>query len=192
LARRFAWELARFRRPGLQIGKNSRRGEPPADVLRRRGVPVALDEAIRYTCTMVQARKRRIPPAAPRSPREAAACCQPVDGLLDPALFRALGDATRVLILGCLIKCGRACGVGEIAECCSVDLSVVSRHLQTLDRAGLVESNRCGRTRSYLVRYAALCSQLRGLADAIEECAPSDAAVGASSYACTGDRRGGH
>jgi ArsR family transcriptional regulator len=142
---------------------------------------------------MVQVRKRRVSPTvpAPRSPREAVACCRAVDDLLDPTLFKALGDPTRTLILGCLIKCGRACAVGEIAECCSVDLSVVSRHLQTLDRAGLVESSRCGRNRSYLVRYASLCSQLRGLADSIEECAPGDAASNSPACACTGGRRGG-
>ena len=110
------------------------------------------------------------------SPAQAAACCRPVDGLLDAAFFRALGDPTRLKLLGCLAKCGRACSVTEIAACCSVDLSVVSRHLQSLARAGLLEPNRSGRTVSYQVRYAHLARTLRGLADAVEECGPTELA----------------
>lgn len=106
------------------------------------------------------------------SPRQAAACCRPVDGLLDPAFFKALGDPTRVRILACLVKCGRACSVGEVAQGCSVDLSVVSRHLQALARAGLISPSRTGRSVSYAVRYADTCRTLRRLADSIEECAP--------------------
>jgi ArsR family transcriptional regulator len=107
-----------------------------------------------------------------------------VDGLLDPAFFKALGDPTRVKLLACLIKCGRACGVGEVADCCAVDLSVVSRHLQSLARAGLVQPTRTGRQVSYQVRYADLCRTLRGLADAVEECAP--AAANATAACCQG------
>jgi DNA-binding transcriptional ArsR family regulator len=116
------------------------------------------------------------------SPRQAAACCRPVDGLLDPGFFKALGDPTRVRILACLIKCGRACTVGEIGECCSVDLSVVSRHLQALARAGVLEPTRSGRSVSYAVRSAELSGTLRKLADAIEQC-------GGDPACCGGGRR---
>lgn len=114
---------------------------------------------------MVQPRKR-----VPATPRQAAACCRPVDDLLDPALFRALGDPTRVRLFGCLVKCGRPCSVGEIAECCEVDLSVVSRHLQTLARAGLAEVARSGRTVRYEVPHASVADRLHRLAASIEEC----------------------
>lgn len=106
------------------------------------------------------------------SPRQAAACSRPVDGLLDPALFRALSDPTRARLFACLVKCGRACTVGEVAECCSVDLSVVSRHLALLARAGAVEASREGRTVSYAVRYRELARVFRALADAVSDCAP--------------------
>ena len=118
------------------------------------------------------------------SPRRAASCCRPVDGLLDPALFRALGDPTRVRMLACLIKCGRPCAVGEIAECCSVDLSVVSRHLQALARAGLLDARKSGRTVTYSVRYGSLCRTLRMLADSIEECAPPASCVALEGGRC--------
>lgn len=117
---------------------------------------------------MTQVRNQR-----PGTPKQAAACCRPVDALLDPEWFKAWCDPTRALLLGCLAKCGRACAVGEIAECCSVDLSVVSRHLQLLERAGLLESTRRGRTVLYAVRYDDVCTTLRSLADALEQCGPS-------------------
>lgn len=117
---------------------------------------------------MTQVRKRR-PPA---TPRQAAACCGPLDDLLDPELFRAFADPTRVSLVACIAKCGRACSVGEVAECCSVDLSVVSRHLALLARAGVLEASKEGRTVLYRVRYAELSRLLRALAAAIEECCP--------------------
>lgn len=132
-----------------------------------------------YTCIMVQVRKRR-----PMSPRQASSCCRPVDGLLDPILFRVLGDPTRVTMLACLIKCGRECTVSEVAECCSVDLSVVSRHLQALARAGVLTAHKSGRTVSYSVRYADLCRTLRDLANSIEECAPTGTCGSAAGARC--------
>jgi len=115
------------------------------------------------------------------SPKQAAACCGPADDLLDPAWFKALCDPSRVLILGCLIKCARPCAVSEIAECCSVDLSVVSRHLKELERAEILEASKDGRTVFYRVRYAEVCQTLRSIADAIEQCCPPKKKSGAVS-----------
>ena len=58
--------------------------------------------------------------------------------------------------------------MGEVAECCSVDLSVVSRHLQLLERAGILEVVKEGRTVSYCVKYVVLCGMFRSIANAIE------------------------
>jgi DNA-binding transcriptional ArsR family regulator len=123
----------------------------------------------RYICTVTQTRRQ-----PPISPRRAAARKGPVDALLDPALFRALSDPTRVLLLACLLKCRRACTVTEIAECCSVDFSVVSRHLSTLEAAGVLESTRHGRSVTYAARCSHLSQALRRLADAVEDCGPDD------------------
>ena len=133
---------------------------------------------------MAQVRKNQPVRRRPETPRVAAGCSQPVDDLLDPALFKALGDPTRVRLLACIAKCGRACSVGEVADCCSVDLSVVSRHLQALARAGLVAPSRSGRIVRYEVRYAEIAAQFRALAAAIDECAPDAACV------AEGGRRG--
>lgn len=119
---------------------------------------------------MVQTRK----PRRPGNPRQAAACCGPIDDLLNPDLFKALCDPTRARLLACLIKCGRACSVGEVGACCSVDLSVVSRHLALLAKAGALEAERRGREVWYAVKFADLCASLRALADAIEEHRPRD------------------
>lgn len=128
---------------------------------------------------MTQVRKHR-----PASPRQAAECCRPIDGLLKPDLFRALCDPTRLKLLACLAKCGRACSVGEVAECCAVDLSVVSRHLSMLNKAGVLKAEKKSRTVFYSVQFGQLCQTLRSLADAIEECCPGDAA--ASEGTCCG------
>lgn len=117
---------------------------------------------------MTQISKRR-PPA---TPRQAAACCGPIDGLLNPVLFKALADPTRLNLIACIAKCGRGCSVGEVAECCSVDISVVSRHLALLARAGVLEAAKEGRVVFYRARYAELCTTLRALADAFEDCNP--------------------
>jgi len=117
---------------------------------------------------MTQIRKHQVP----ATPKQAARRSGPLDALLDPVLFKAISDPTRAVLLGCIAKCGRACSVGEVAECCSVDFSVVSRHLSLLARAGVLEASKSGRTVSYRVRYAELSRSLRSLADALEACCP--------------------
>ncbi len=107
------------------------------------------------------------------TPKQAAKCCSPIDELLDPKLFKALSDPTRLKLLACLAKCGRACSVTDIAECCSVDFSVVSRHLALLERAGVLESSKQGRTVFYAVRYQLVSQLLRAVADSIAACCPS-------------------
>ena len=120
---------------------------------------------------MVQVSKKA--QALPASPKQAVRRRHAIDSLLDPDLFRALGDPTRVGLLACLAKCARFCSVGEVAECCSVDLSVVSRHLKQLEQAGILESEKQGRSVLYRVRFGELSSALRSLADAIDTCCPS-------------------
>lgn len=122
---------------------------------------------------MTQIRKRQ----RPATPRQAARRRGPVDRLLDPALFKAFADPTRAALLACIAKCGRGCSVGEVAACCSVDFSVVSRHLALLARSGALEATRKGRTVFYRVRYAEVCRSLRSLADALEECCSEQGAT---------------
>lgn len=102
-------------------------------------------------------------------------CAATLEGLLDPKLFRALSDPTRLRILMRLTQCSGPCSVTEAAGCCAVDFSVVSRHLAILQDAGILEAQKQGRTVHYAVRYAALSRALRSLADAIDACCPEAA-----------------
>ncbi len=102
------------------------------------------------------------------TPKEAANIVAALDNLLVTELFKALSDDTRNLLLSCLSKCGRACSVSEIAECCAVDLSVVSRHLSILEAAGVLESQKTGRTVFYSVKFEDLSKIFRDLANAFE------------------------
>ncbi len=121
--------------------------------------------------TQVRNRIRPSPSTAPpATPRLAAATAAPLDSLLNPDLFKALCDPTRATIALCLCKCSRPCSVTEIAECCNVDLSVVSRHLAFLERCGVVDCTKQGRTVFYRVRYESLIQSFRALASAIETC----------------------
>jgi ArsR family transcriptional regulator len=58
------------------------------------------------------------------------------------ALFKALGDATRLRILGLLVN-GEIC-VCHIYESLKIPQSKASRHLAYLRRSGLVETRRAG------------------------------------------------
>jgi len=106
-------------------------------------------------------------------------CCAGFDDLaarLSPELFKALGDPRRVEIL---VWLAQSCGsrtVGQIAAAFPVDLSVVSRHLAVLRKAGIVDAERRGRHIHYRVRYGELAAVLRSIADAIEACCPTDEA----------------
>jgi DNA-binding transcriptional ArsR family regulator len=65
--------------------------------------------------------------------------------------FRALGDATRVLILSRLAVARRPMPVGEIVEAVDVGQSTVSHHLKLLAEVGFVLVDRQGTTSLYRV-----------------------------------------
>lgn len=110
------------------------------------------------------------------SPKQASRRRARLDSLLDPELLKALAEPTRARLLSCLLKCGRPCSVTEIAACCSIDFSMVARHLATMARVGLLTSEKQGRTVWYEANGAALAEHFRSLADAIDELSPGDAA----------------
>lgn len=92
---------------------------------------------------------------------------------LDASLFKALGDPTRLHLLTCLAGCCRACSVGEVAACCDVDLSVVSRHLAQLAKAGVITGKRDGKSVRYTVAYGPLSEALSRLSQAVAACDPA-------------------
>ncbi|HEY8544928.1 MAG TPA: metalloregulator ArsR/SmtB family transcription factor [Acidimicrobiales bacterium] len=70
--------------------------------------------------------------------------------------FRALGDATRVLILHALATAGRPLTVGEVVEAVDVGQSTVSHHLKLLAEVGFVHAERRGAASLYQVNQRCL------------------------------------
>lgn len=89
-------------------------------------------------------------------------------------MLKALAEPTRARLLSCLLKCRRPCSVSEVAECCSIDFSMVARHLATMARAGLLSSEKKGRTVWYSADAQSLSDRFQALANAIGELAPDD------------------
>jgi DNA-binding transcriptional ArsR family regulator len=78
------------------------------------------------------------------------------------ARSRALGDGTRVRILSILSRGEQA--VGHLAEAAGTPQSTVSKHLQVLFHAGLVQRRRDASTVIYSVASDSLLPWLRALA----------------------------
>lgn len=70
--------------------------------------------------------------------------------------FRALGDASRVLILHQLALARRPLTVGEIVDAVDVGQSTVSHHLKLLAETGFVHAERQGNTSLYRVNERCL------------------------------------
>lgn len=114
-----------------------------------------------------------------KKPDAPGCCCPDLEALIDPELFKALSDPNRVALIADIGRRGRPTTVSEAAECCPVDLSVVSRHLAVLRRAGVVEAERNGREVRYTLSGADLAAGLRSLADALEACCPPGSSTAA-------------
>ena len=88
-------------------------------------------------------------------------------------LFKALGEPNRFNIFHQL--CGRqSANVKEVASCCNVDLSVVSRHLKGLKEAGVLDARKEGKEVIYSLRGRETAALLRELADQIDRCCNDD------------------
>ena len=112
------------------------------------------------TCTMTQTYKNQIK----------VTCCDDLSVIVRPELFKALSDPNRLVLLTSLSERQEPSTVSEAAECCSVDMSVVSRHLATMRDAGLLNAEKRGREVYYSVPRQELAAQLRAMADALESC----------------------
>lgn len=103
--------------------------------------------------------------------------CTDLASLLPVELFKALSDPTRVTMLAGLAAGGTAQTVSEVAGRLPIDISVVSRHLKTLKRAGILDSEKRGKEVLYEVRIPYLVGLLRRLADALEACCPDGTCI---------------
>ena len=100
-----------------------------------------------YICIVTQMSKR------PNNERRRKRCCESVERLIDPKFFKALGDPNRIAIVARLARCCGSYTVSRVAECCTIDLSVVSRHLVALRDAGIVDVEKRGKEVYYSVRF---------------------------------------
>ncbi|MCC6794968.1 MAG: winged helix-turn-helix transcriptional regulator [Candidatus Hydrogenedentes bacterium] len=97
---------------------------------------------------------------------------------LNPDLFKALCEPMRVGLLAQLTRLPQPATVSQIAACCPIDLSVVSRHLAVLRDCGILTAEKRGKEVFYSVRYNELAATLRGMAEAIEQCCPPGTETG--------------
>lgn len=83
----------------------------------------------------------------------------------ESALFRALGDETRVAILDAL-RAGGSLTVGEICSEVDRELTLISHHLACLRSCGLVKTERRGKNVIYSLNGHERIEKLLGLARA--------------------------
>lgn len=83
-------------------------------------------------------------------------------------LLKALGEFNRLSLVYELCQCKTPQNAMCLCECCSVDASVVSRHLKILAQEGIVNFEKKGREKTYSLNRKEIANSLRALADKIE------------------------
>ena len=84
------------------------------------------------------------------------------------SIFKALSDQNRLKILDNICQNDCECTVSEIAKCCDIDFSVVSRHLKVLRDAGILQAQKKGQKVIHHVNRKEVVTLLRSVADRIE------------------------
>lgn len=84
-------------------------------------------------------------------------------------LLKALGEFNRLSLVCELCQCPSPRNAMCLCGCCSVDSSVVSRHLKVLAQEGVVHVEKKGRERMYSLNRADIAQKLRSLADQIDD-----------------------
>jgi len=82
--------------------------------------------------------------------------------------LKALGEFNRLSLVYELCRCESSQNAMCLCDCCSVDASVVSRHLKVLAERDIVTFDKVGREKSYRLKRTQVATQLRELADLIE------------------------
>ena len=106
--------------------------------------------------------------AAIRTREQAAQACLDI---LDTTFFKALCEPARIRVLRELVLKGRA-DVGSLASGLPQDRSVITRHLQVMERAGLVRSATEGRYTFYEIDAAAILRRLDDMTTLIRRLSP--------------------
>src|SRR3989338_1373765 len=90
---------------------------------------------------------------------------------INATFLKALVEPARAALVRELLLHGRM-DVGSIAEKVPQDRSVVARHLQVLERAGLVRSSKEGRHTYYEIDGSGVLKQLEELTELFKKLAP--------------------
>lgn len=93
---------------------------------------------------------------------------QRVLSILNADYFRALCEPVRVALVVQLVRLGRS-DVTALAEDMPQDRSVISRHLQVLERAGIVSSQQEGRHVFYQIEGAAIVARFEAMLAELRE-----------------------
>ena len=104
----------------------------------------------------------------PQTRLDAANAC--ID-ILDTEFFRALCEPARISIFRELVLKGRS-DIGTIAQALPQDRSVIARHLQTMERAGLVLSQTEGRHTFYEIDGPFIASRVDDMGKLIRALIP--------------------
>lgn len=99
---------------------------------------------------------------------KAADCCTELFGT---QFLQTLCEPSRASILRALVLKGRS-DISTLSGDLPIDRSVISRHLQTMEKAGVVTSAREGRHTYYEVNGATLIDELEKLADGLKQIRP--------------------
>lgn len=91
--------------------------------------------------------------------------------ILDTGFFKALCEPVRVEILRQLILKGRS-DVNTIAEAMPQDRSVIARHLQQMERAGLLHTETQGRHTFYEVDGPGIVSRMSSVTSTLQALVP--------------------
>jgi len=99
---------------------------------------------------------------------EAADCCVE---FLGTEFLQALCEPSRASILRALVLKGKS-DISSIAEDLPLDRSVISRHLQTMEKVKIVRSSKEGRHTYYEVNGPELIRELENLTEGLKQIRP--------------------
>jgi len=99
---------------------------------------------------------------------KAADCCTELFGT---DFLQALCEPSRASILRALVLKGRT-DISSLAHDLPIDRSVISRHLQTMEKVGIVTSEKEGRHTFYQVNGATVIKELEKLTEGMKQIQP--------------------
>jgi DNA-binding transcriptional ArsR family regulator len=91
--------------------------------------------------------------------------------LIDSRFFKALSEPVRIQLLKHLIVSGKS-DIASIAEAFPQDRSVISRHLQAMQAAGILRTEKVSRHVYYEIDGPHVRDRFEGIAAKIRHCLP--------------------